>query len=285
MNDKEMITAMEDLALPDITQSIDNDIKKEVNKEVIDQTVDLLGDNIEIGLDVVIDNELLKEIPCIGNFIKAARLADTIHNRHLLIKLQEFVKAINCGKLEESVIKEHRKELEEHPKKQEKEMTNLILMLERLKEKRKAQILSRIYMYYLREEQKAAKYEDKAERKMKMEECWIDFCILEEMLEDISMYDYPALGYAYKNEKIYTYSERLSLFQVMRLERCGALYRDEHGMSSEMNTTLIRMTPQGRLFCEVAGLVKDRKSRETLEEEMNADQQYESRRTCQRNKN
>lgn len=90
---------------------------------------------------------------------------------------------------------------------------------------------------------------------MKMEECWIDFCILEEMLEDISMYDYPALGYAYKNEKIYTYSERLSLFQVMRLERCGALYRDEHGMSSEMNTTLIRMTPQGRLFCEVAGLV------------------------------
>ena len=45
MNDKEMITAMEDLALPDITQSIDNDIKKEVNKEVIDQTVDLLGDN------------------------------------------------------------------------------------------------------------------------------------------------------------------------------------------------------------------------------------------------
>ena len=272
MNDKEMITAMEDLALPDITQSIDNDIKKEVNKEVIDQTVDLLGDNIEIGLDVVIDNELLKEIPCIGTFIKAARLADTIHNRHLLIKLQEFVKAINCGKLEESVIKEHRKELEEHPKKQEKEMTNLILMLERLKEKRKAQILSRIYMYYLREEQKAAKYEDKAERKMKMEECWIDFCILEEMLEDISMYDYPALGYAYKNEKIYTYSERLSLFQVMRLERCGALYRDEHGMSSEMNTTLIRMTPQGRLFCEVAGLVKDRKSRETLEEEMNADQ-------------
>lgn len=92
MNDKEMITAMEDLALPDITQSIDNDIKKEVNKEVIDQTVDLLGDNIEIGLDVVIDNELLKEIPCIGNFIKAARLADTIHNRHLLIKLQEFTK-------------------------------------------------------------------------------------------------------------------------------------------------------------------------------------------------
>lgn len=72
MNDKEMITAMEDLALPDITQSIDNDIKKEVNKEVIDQTVDLLGDNIEIGLDVVIDNELLKEIPCIGNFIKAS---------------------------------------------------------------------------------------------------------------------------------------------------------------------------------------------------------------------
>lgn len=117
MKDKELITAMENLALPDITQSIDNDIKKEVNKEVIDQTVDLLGDNIEIGLDVVIDNELLKEIPCIGNFIKAARLADTIHNRHLLIKLQEFVKAINCGKLEESVIKEHRKELEEHPKK------------------------------------------------------------------------------------------------------------------------------------------------------------------------
>lgn len=73
--DKELITAMENLALPDITQSIDKDIKKEVNKEVIGQTIDLLGDNIEIGLDVVIDNELLKEIPCIGNFIKAERLA------------------------------------------------------------------------------------------------------------------------------------------------------------------------------------------------------------------
>lgn len=28
MKDKELITAMENLALPDITQSIDNDIKK-----------------------------------------------------------------------------------------------------------------------------------------------------------------------------------------------------------------------------------------------------------------
>lgn len=74
--------------------------------------------------------------------------------------------------------------------------------------------MSKIYMYYLKEEQKAARFEDKEKRKIKMEECWIDFCILEEMLEDISMYDYPALVYAYKNKKIYTYSENLSLFQV-----------------------------------------------------------------------
>ena len=53
--------------------------------------------------------------------------------------------------------------------------------------------MSKIYMYYLKEEQKAARFEDKEKRKIKMEECWIDFCILEEMLEDISMYDYPAL--------------------------------------------------------------------------------------------
>lgn len=249
MNDKEMITAMENLALPDITQNTGQDMKEGLGKDVIGQAVDLLGDNIEIGLDMTIDNELLKEIPIIGNFVKAARLADTIHNRYLIIKLQEFVEDVKRGRLEEDVIREHRRVLEEHPQKREKEMTNLILSLERLKEKRKARILSKIYMYYLKEEQKAARFEDKEKRKIKMEECWIDFCILEEMLEDISMYDYPALVYAYKNKKIYTYSENLSLFQVMRLERCGVMYRDEHGMLVGSNTTLIRLTPQGKLFC------------------------------------
>ena len=95
-----------------------------------------------------------------------------------------------------------------------KEMTNLILSLERLKEKRKARILSKIYMYYLKEEQKAARFEDKEKRKIKMEECWIDFCILEEMLEDISMYDYPALVYAYKNKKIYIIIFYFPIFKI-----------------------------------------------------------------------
>lgn len=271
MNDKEMITAMENLALPDIIQNTGQDMKEGLGKDIIGQAVDLLGDNIEIGLDMTIDNELLKEIPIIGNFVKAARLADTIHNRYLIIKLQEFVEDVKRGRLEEDVIREHRRVLEEHPKKREKEMTNLILSLERLKEKRKARILSKIYMYYLKEEQKAARFEDKEKRKIKMEECWIDFCILEEMLEDISMYDYPALVYAYKNKKIYTYSENLSLFQVMRLERCGVMYRDEHGMLAGSNTTLIRLTPQGKLFCEVTELVGEGERKEVLGEEMNAD--------------
>ena len=135
MNDKEMITAMEDLALPDITQNTGQNMKEGLGKDVIGQAVDLLGDNIEIGLDMTIDNELLKEIPIIGNFVKAARLADTIHNRYLIIKLQEFVEDVKRGRLEEDVIREHRRVLEEHPKKREKEMTNLILSLERLKEK------------------------------------------------------------------------------------------------------------------------------------------------------
>ena len=77
MNDKEMITAMENLALPDITQNTGQDMKEGLGKDVIGQAVDLLGDNIEIGLDMTIDNELLKEIPIIGNFVKNIKKTET----------------------------------------------------------------------------------------------------------------------------------------------------------------------------------------------------------------
>ena len=41
MNDKEMITAMEDLALPDITQNTGQNMKEGLGKDVIGQAVDV----------------------------------------------------------------------------------------------------------------------------------------------------------------------------------------------------------------------------------------------------
>lgn len=74
--ERKIVTAMKDTILP--------------NKEIMDQTVDLLGDNIETGIDTFIDDEIVKDVPIIGNVVKIMRLADSIHNRHFIIKLEKI---------------------------------------------------------------------------------------------------------------------------------------------------------------------------------------------------
>lgn len=223
--ERKIVTAMKDTILP--------------NKEIMDQTVDLLGDNIEIGIDTFIDDEIVKDVPIIGNVVKIMRLADSIHNRHFIIKLEKFVREIYKNDIEIERIEKHRNYLEKNPEKMEKEMTTLLLIIEDLQDKEKIRILSNIYFYYLREMEG---------RDRKTKECWIDFCILTEILKDISIYDLPVLEYIYKQGKINRYSEKASVFQIARLERCGVVYRETVNRGYQISSIAIKVTPQGELF-------------------------------------
>ena len=75
---------------------------------------DLLADNSEVLIDSLIDNELLKEIPILGNSLKVIRGIQSIRDKSYLNKIKRFVEHI--GEIDE----EEKKRLIDESKKDSK---------------------------------------------------------------------------------------------------------------------------------------------------------------------
>ena len=70
-----------------LSESMSNSIKPEVSSVIAE-----LG---EIGLDSLMDDGILKEIPIISTAVAAYNIGNTIRERYSVAKLYAFIQAIN----------------------------------------------------------------------------------------------------------------------------------------------------------------------------------------------
>lgn len=129
-----------------------NEIVPEFNDSLVIDSSDIVGDYLELGIDSILENDSLKEIPIIKTFISVRKITKSIRERNLIKNLAIFINELNSGKINKEKLSRHREELRKNPKKAEKELGRILIILEQTIDNIKSSILGRLYKSYINQE-------------------------------------------------------------------------------------------------------------------------------------
>jgi len=129
-----------------------NEIVPEFNDSLVIDSSDIVGDYLELGIDSILENDSLKEIPIIKTFISVGKITKSIRERNLIKNLVIFINELNSGKINKEKLSRHREELRKNPKKAEKELGRILIILEQTIDNIKSSILGKLYKSYINQE-------------------------------------------------------------------------------------------------------------------------------------
>mgnify|MGYP004455329557 FL=1 len=129
-----------------------NEIVPEFNDSLVIDSSDIVGDYLELGIDSILENDSLKGIPIIKTFISVGKITKSIRERNLIKNLAIFINELNSGKINKEKLSRHREELRKNPKKAEKELGRILIILEQTIDNIKSSILGKLYKSYINQE-------------------------------------------------------------------------------------------------------------------------------------
>lgn len=119
---------------------------------VFDSSLLVAGtDIIEIGIDTVIDNPFLESLPFVKIVVGTGKSIANLVERNLIDQTIHFMIAINNGDVDEEKFSKYREKLANDPKKAEKELGRVMIILNRTIENRKSVILGKLFQAYINE--------------------------------------------------------------------------------------------------------------------------------------
>ena len=110
---------------------------------------DTVGDLAEVGLDAVMDDGVLKDIPILSTVVGLYRIGHTIRERHEIKQLALFVAELNRGCTDESKRKQLLEKLNSDTRKSKQEIEYILVVLDNYLEYEKSQMLAKLYIAYL----------------------------------------------------------------------------------------------------------------------------------------
>lgn len=125
-----------------------------ISNQILDNAVstELVGTAIdisEIGLDKLLDENFLKEIPCIKTIYGVFKGAVHIRDKIFMAKVAKFLLSLrNVSKAEREAFQ---KKLSSNSKIKRKLGDNLFLLLDRFNDLEKPEILAKVFTYFLKE--------------------------------------------------------------------------------------------------------------------------------------
>lgn len=129
-----------------------NEIVPGFNDSLVIDSSDIVGDYLELGIDSILENDSLNEIPIIKTFISVGKITKSIRERNLIKNLAIFINELNSGKINKEKLSRHREELRKNPKKAEKELGRILIILEQTIDNIKSSILGKLYKSYINQE-------------------------------------------------------------------------------------------------------------------------------------
>lgn len=129
-----------------------NQIIPEFKDSLIIESTNIISDYLELGVDSILDNECLKEIPIVKTFISIGKITKDIGERNLLKNLVIFLNELNKGNIDKEKLKKYKEVLSNNPKKSEKELGRALIILEQTIDNKKSALLGKIYRAYINQE-------------------------------------------------------------------------------------------------------------------------------------
>lgn len=182
-----------------------NEIVPEFNDSLVIDSSDIISDYLELGIDSILDNDSLKEIPIIKTFIGVGKITKSIRERNLMKNLVIFINELNSGNIDKEKLKKHKEELNQNPKKAEKELGRILIILEQTIDNLKSSILGKLYKAYINQEID-----------------WDLFVEFSEITNRLYINDLSILSLIFKNQLSDT-SNRSDLYRIERLNSLGVV--------------------------------------------------------------
>lgn len=126
-----------------------NEIIPEFNDSLIINSTDIIGDYLELGVDSILENEILKEIPIFKSLLSVGKISKNIRERNCIKNLVIFINELNSGNIDAEKLRLHQEELKRNSKKAEKELGRVLIILDQTIDNIKASILGKLYKTYI----------------------------------------------------------------------------------------------------------------------------------------
>lgn len=194
----------------------------------------------ELGIDSILSDGVLKEIPIVGTIVGVGKLAHNVHDRNLLRQTLSFINEFNKGSINPDKIEKHRKKLHDNPKKLEEELGRVLILLDQNIDTIKSIFEGKFYVAYVDEKVS-----------------WDEFCELCDITERLFVSDIKNLREAYENNGVK--GNATISYQHDRLNSVGLLEDDSRtggliliDIEDEKEQTYMKLTSIGKLFCKFA---------------------------------
>ncbi len=126
-----------------------NLLSQSFSDSLTDETIDCLSDIMEVGLDSILEDGIVKNIPFISTAISLYRIGHSVNDRHNLKKLALFLDKINQGIQDDKLRQKYVKKFQEDQKFCNQELEFVLVLLERYIGYDKPQMLAKLYFSYL----------------------------------------------------------------------------------------------------------------------------------------
>lgn len=113
--------------------------------------VSSLGDLAEIGVDTILVDGVLQEIPFIKTVIGVGKFVCSIRERNFLKQTFRFIAHINDGTISTKQFDKYKTALCENPRKAEKELSRVLIYLDRIIDDEKEKILAAFFRTYIQD--------------------------------------------------------------------------------------------------------------------------------------
>lgn len=114
-----------------------------------EESISCISEYAEIGLDAVMEDGILKDIPIVSTAVALYKIGSSIKERHNLKKLLVFLNELNNGILDEQKRKEYQQKFQSNEKFRNQEIEYLLVLIDRYISYDKPQMLAKLYLAYL----------------------------------------------------------------------------------------------------------------------------------------
>jgi hypothetical protein len=114
-----------------------------------EESISCISEYAEIGLDAVMEDGILKDIPIVSTAVALYKIGDSIKERHNLKKLLVFLNELNNGIVDDQKRKDYQQKFQSNEKFRNKEIEYLLVLIDRYINYDKPKMLAKLYLAYL----------------------------------------------------------------------------------------------------------------------------------------
>ena len=118
-------------------------------KELLIPAGEIIYDISEVGIDSFLNDGVLKDLPVVNSIFSFYHMGKSIYAHHICRQLIAFLKEVDAGSIPEAKRIEHAAQMDQNPKKAQKELHLVLDTIDRSNEEEKAGYFGKLYRAFV----------------------------------------------------------------------------------------------------------------------------------------